>query len=699
MSSKELRDPGPAETDAVQRLPDDQIAQIASLLKAGRPLPPHLFPHLFEAPDEYELTYSGKLRRADVLNDTMAAPLQILKRFGAEEEGRWHNRLIFGDNLQVMKTLLALKLAGQLTNADGTDGPKLVYLDPPFATGKAWETRSGRVAYEDRVQGAKFIEWLRRRLILVTELVADTGTIVIHLDHRYQHYIKVVMDELLPGNFRNEIVVPRGIKGVHEQFDRIDALAQGHYSLLLYSKRSSTKFRKLYEPGGKPAKWDTFWRGTNRPTMRYELFGVKPTNGQWRWKEATALKAIENYERYLAVAADVPIEEYAERVKAETGKLPRFLRKGPKGTAQWYQYSREQRLSSDVWRSVKVAGRKTKFPTEKHEDLLERLVGWLTDDGDLVLDPFLGSGTTVAVSERMTRRWVGIDSTKFAIYTSLGRLLRQRGQGDASDSGFTLDMAGLYDYRELRALAWEDYKDFVLRLFQCRPVEENLGGIQFHGYIGGDRVLVYRFDEHPDARIGVPFLEDLYRICGGSLGDRCFIIAPALSVDPYEDYLDVNGVTFFFLRIPYSVIAELHRRAFTELRQPASIQDANPATDSVGFDFIQPPRVETEVEQSEGLVRVRITAFESEAYSGTPTEEDIADLAMVMVDLDYTESIFDLDLLFFADDLSRSNWEFEIPAEQLGEQILIVYVDVHGNELREVRSRSDLIGTGLTTVA
>jgi adenine-specific DNA-methyltransferase len=93
------------------------------------------------------------------------------------------------------------------------------------------------------------------------------------------HYIKVVLDELLPGNFRNDIVAPRGVKGVQSQFDAIDALALGHYTLLLYSKRASTKYHKLFDQGNKPSRWDTFWLGTNRPTMRYELFGVLPTSG------------------------------------------------------------------------------------------------------------------------------------------------------------------------------------------------------------------------------------------------------------------------------------------------------------------------------------------------------------------------------------------------------------------------------------
>ena len=88
-------------------------------------------------------------------------------------------------------------------------------------------------------------------------------------------------------------------------------------------------------------------------------------------------------------------------------------------------------------------------------------------------------------------------------------------------------------------------------------------------------MLVYNFKDHPEAKIGRPFVEDIASLCRDRLGPRCFIIAPALAVEPYEDYLDVEGTRFFFLRIPYSIIAELHKRAFSELRQPTSEAAAN----------------------------------------------------------------------------------------------------------------------------
>ena len=560
------------------------------------------------------------------------------------------------------------------------------YIDPPFASGEAWETRRGRIAYDDKVKGAEFIEWLRRRLVLLVELLADDGSIVVHLDHRYVHYIKVILDELLPGNFRNDIIAPRGVKGVQSQFSEIDALALGHYTLLLFSKRASTKYHKLLDQGNKPSRWDTFWLGTNRPTMRYELFGILPTRGQWRWSEEKAKKAIANYQRYLREDRGLHIEEYAAAEEARTGERPDFLREGPKGP-QWYRYAKTSRLANDVW-DIKTRGSVSDFPTEKHEDLLERIINWLTAEGDLVLDAFVGSGTSVAVAERLLRRWVGIDSSKFAVYTTQARLLRQIDRGDTSGTGFVLDAAGLYDYDLLRNLPWDEYRTFVLQLFQCRAEPATLRGISFDGLVGDHRVLVYDFRTHETARIGQSFVEDLAMLCGPALGDRCFIIAPALAVEPYEDYIDVGETRFFFLRIPYSIIAELHKRAFSELRQPASADGVNGFVDSVGFDFIQPPRVECTYERVNNALHVRVTAFESEAYAAHESEEDIANLAMVMVDVDYDNEIFDLDAVFFADELASRDWSFEIDAGDAGTQMMIIYLDVFGNEHREVKRPS-----------
>ena len=119
----------------MKRLSDDDIGKIIALLRAGKPLPEDYYAALFDVKKEYELIYANKEREEDILADTWAMPFQPVKTFrNGKGQGDWTNKLIFGDNLQALKTLLDKKEKGQLKNSDGTPGIRLVYRDPPFAT-------------------------------------------------------------------------------------------------------------------------------------------------------------------------------------------------------------------------------------------------------------------------------------------------------------------------------------------------------------------------------------------------------------------------------------------------------------------------------------------------------------------------------------------------------------------------------------
>ncbi|MBT9167443.1 hypothetical protein [Candidatus Hakubella thermalkaliphila] len=111
------------ERTAMRKLTDEQIERVVSLLEEGKPLPDDYRPLLFDTKKEYELIYADKEREEDILADTMAVPLQRVKTFRNGKDGNgWTNMLIFGDNLQVLKTLLQMKQEGKLKNADGTPG-------------------------------------------------------------------------------------------------------------------------------------------------------------------------------------------------------------------------------------------------------------------------------------------------------------------------------------------------------------------------------------------------------------------------------------------------------------------------------------------------------------------------------------------------------------------------------------------------
>lgn len=126
---------------------DEQRQEIIRRLQQGEELSPEWARILFPPEKrEYELVYHGKEREEDIIANTLAVPLQKVRTFGKNGEG-WSNKLIFGDNLQVMKSLLERKKAGDLRNADGTDGVRLVYIDPPFATKRDFSGSLEQKAY------------------------------------------------------------------------------------------------------------------------------------------------------------------------------------------------------------------------------------------------------------------------------------------------------------------------------------------------------------------------------------------------------------------------------------------------------------------------------------------------------------------------------------------------------------------------
>ncbi len=166
------------------------------LIESGEELPFEWEKELFPIERrEYELIYRGKETEEQVIADTIAVPFQEASTFGKNGDD-WNNKIIFGDNLQAMKTLLEIKKNGKLCNSDGTPGVRVVYIDPPFASKQEFRGSRDEKAYQDKVAGAEFVEFVRRRLVLLHELLSDDGSIFLHMDQRKVHYMKAIMDEV-----------------------------------------------------------------------------------------------------------------------------------------------------------------------------------------------------------------------------------------------------------------------------------------------------------------------------------------------------------------------------------------------------------------------------------------------------------------------------------------------------------------------
>jgi len=611
----------------VAQLSERDRERIIELLENGKDLP-FDYKHILFPPEkkEYELVFAGKQREEDILADTMAVPLQPIKTFVGNDSG-WTNKLIFGDNLQVMKSLLDdPEIKGQV---------KLIYIDPPFSTKKEFRGSQDQKAYQDKIVGAQFIEFLRKRLVFLKELLSDDGSIYLHLDEKKSHYGKIIMDEIFgENNFQREIIWRIGwISGYKSKAKN---WIRNHDVILFYTKnRRNFIFNKEYIP---------YPEGYTRRDGSTPIGMGYPVEDTWNANEIDILDSIQ---------------------------------------------------------IMSFSGEKTGFPTQKNENLLARIIEASSVKNDLIVDAFAGSGTTLAVAEKLGRRWIGIDCGKLAIYTIQKRMLNLKSEignkgNKLEPNPFTLYHAGLYDFSKLKKLPWAEWRKFALLLFNCRDEKHVVSGIELDGYKGRSDVLVFDYQKEGGVVLDYGFIDDLHSMLGPKVGSQFFLIAPAASVTFLEDYIDKGSVRYYILRIPYSIINELHSKDFEAIKQPIDESQVNDTVDAVGFDFIRQPKVECTcsvekpVDQMLEYAVVKINTFKSEAMlKGASQLDNLESLSMIMVDYDYNTETFNLDQVFYASEIEKNGWKVLLPLEKIKKQIMIIYLDIYGNEYREIKTLKD----------
>lgn len=692
---------------------------VVERLQRGEDLPGDWAIELFPPEKrEIELCYWGKQRAEEIVADTTPLPLQVASRFGEARVDEWRNMLIFGDNLQVMRRLLDMKRDGQLRNEDGSEGVRVAYIDPPFATKRDFSGANQERAYQDRLAGAQFVEFLRKRIILIAELLSDDGLLFVHLDQKKSHYIKVVMDELLgESNFQSEIIWRN--TNSHNKAETFGAI---HQSILMYSKTPHFYFEKIRRPRFKGYEDQNyrFYDANGRHRLS-DLTAPGTRNGEsgttWGGYDVTEAGRHWSIPRYVYELVEDDIRDWGvvERLDylltqdlivppANAGGQPQVKRyKNPADgmfvqdlwayqpyTKGVYADSNEC-IDQDVTWALQKRER-TGYPTQKPEGLLSRVIRSSSKRGDIVLDCFSGSGTTLAVAEKLGRRWIGIDCGKLAIYTAQKRMLTLRqaignkGRPLAHRPFMTVN-AGLYDFSSLKALDWPSWRFFALELFGCRTDEKAIHGINFQGTRQGAPVLVHNHIDEPSARIDEETVRDLHATLGDAAGDKVFLIAPRSVFRFQQDYIDLGKTRYYALRIPYSFIEELHKRGFTSLSQPTDPGAVNATVDAVGFDFIEPPAVEFATAMrpdGEGgqQVSIRIDSFESNARLRELPKKGLDAFSMMMIDTNYSGEVFDMDAVFFRDALAKGEWTAWLDGATFGDSAMIVFMDIYGNEAR-----------------
>jgi len=413
--------------------------------------------------------------------------------------GEAMNYLYYGDNLDVLRRYIE------------DESVDLIYLDPPFKSNatynvlfsehngskshaqiKAFEDtwtwdESASLAFQETVElGGRVSEALQAfrtflgetdmlaylsmmapRLVELRRILKPTGTLYLHCDPTASHYLKMLLDAAFgPANFRNEIIWKR--TSAHNDPRRFGTV---HDTLLAYAKdHRQTKFNPIYLPYSKEyidryfrhrdPDGRRFWTNTltapgPRPNLEYEWKGMKPPPGRCWAMTRDKLEELDRQNRIYYTKKGFPLRKY-------------YLDE-MKGTP-----------AQDIWTDIPGLGglggnpsERLGYPTQKPEALLERIITASSNEGDVVLDPFCGCGTAVAVAQRLGRSWIGIDITHLAI-----GLIKSRLQ-DAFGREVEFETIGEpTTVADARTLASEDPYQFqwwALGLVGARPIEQKKG--------------------------------------------------------------------------------------------------------------------------------------------------------------------------------------------------------------------------------
>jgi site-specific DNA-methyltransferase (adenine-specific)/adenine-specific DNA-methyltransferase len=366
----------------------------------------------------------------------------------------------------------------------------------------------------------------------------------------------------------------------------------------------------------------------------------------------------------------------------------------------------EDKKCPDTWNIPSInnmAIERLAYPTQKPEALLERIIECASVQGDLILDAFAGSGTTLAVAEKLGRRWVGIDCGKLSIYTIQSRLLDLREEiGNKGKpvkvKNFSIYRAGLYDYKEIEAMDQEHYRKFVLQLFQIRDKKHVINGVEVDGQIKTRSVLLWKHKDKKNIVINDKYVKSLHEALGGKGGSIFYVIAPNSAFEFPEDIRLVGETEYRFLRIPQSIIDELIQSKGKALIQPRSEGNINDTVDAIAFDFMRAPEIKRVLSKGapkdENLLnidqtfyQIKITKFKSNGSANLESRSDFKYLAMILIDKKYNGKFFSLSQAIFAE--SITDGEIEFLEENVGDKIMIIYVDIYGNEFNEVLSKSE----------
>ncbi len=424
------------------KLTDSEKREIFQLIEKDKPLPDKYRFLLFGDKREVELVWNGKTDeitnivmpfqvieqvdepRAEKPEDTKSQ-LSLFDERGRQKSG-WTNKLIWGDNKLILSSLKNGPMRDEIEQAGGI---KLIYIDPPFDVGADFSmdieigedtfTKKPSVleelAYRDTWgKGAdSFVAMIYERLVLMRDLLAEDGSIYVHCDYRLNPYIRLILDEVFgKEKFKNEITwrrqIPRGRK--------IEAKYMPYSAdyILLYSKAEEGIWNKIEkinyisieEAESKYMKDEGGYFRTSDPGSYSNESLIRLYNANRIYVSKNGKVIIKD--GILSVSqGSIGIKYYREIIGNKV---------------------KEESIADNIWDDISgmgvVSSEYVNYPTQKPEALLERIIKASSNENDIVADFFCGSGTTLAVAEKLNRKWIGSDLGKFAIHTTRKRMIQ-----------------------------------------------------------------------------------------------------------------------------------------------------------------------------------------------------------------------------------------------------------------------------------
>lgn len=365
--------------------------------------------------EQFLLEYTGKKSKNEILGHPPSSIECVWQGMASDE-----NRLYFGENAGILSLLSTdPAIAGKV---------RLIYIDPPFATQTAFHSRNHDHAYEDILSGPDYVEFLRTRLVLLHHLLAEDGSLYLHLDEKMAFHMKLVLDEVFgPDSYRNCITRKKcnSKNYTRKQYGNVIDY------IFFYTKTKQYVWNRPLEP----------WTKERAKEYQYS----EPETGRLFMKvplHAPGVRHGKTGEPWRGILPPPGKHwQFPPHVLDEMDSRGEIYWSANNNPRRKVYLDENQGIGvQDIWLEFKDAHNQnvciTGYPTEKNSDLLKRIIEASSNPGDLVLDCFAGSGTTLDVASNLGRRWIGIDSSPEAIRTTLKRFAHgTKPMGDYVDRG------------------------------------------------------------------------------------------------------------------------------------------------------------------------------------------------------------------------------------------------------------------------